>query len=161
MEYFSQSLPKVQERKFTRLTWIFKKSSQLQCLLMSGLEFVKTHHCVLHERSLWESQHGLTKFEQSVIVIATIWEKAISLLTGNLNFGRSYNIATVHRGTSYSIQNVYVPSLGLYARYILLFTGYGMSKTIEWMLRFCWCQNIDTLLFCSTYVIKAYVDIIE
>ena len=35
LEYFSQSLPKVQERKFTRLTWIFKKSSQLQCLLMS------------------------------------------------------------------------------------------------------------------------------
>ena len=52
-------------------------------------------------------------------------------MTGNLNFGRSYNIATVHRGTSYSIQNVYVPSLGLYARYILLFTGYGMSKTID------------------------------
>ena len=25
----------MQERKFTRLTWIFKKSSQLQCLLMS------------------------------------------------------------------------------------------------------------------------------
>ena len=35
LEYFSQSLPKVHERKFTRLTWIFKKSSQLQCLLMS------------------------------------------------------------------------------------------------------------------------------
>ena len=35
LEYFSQSLPNVQERNFTRLTWIFKKSSQLQCLLMS------------------------------------------------------------------------------------------------------------------------------
>ena len=35
LEYLSQPVPKVPEIKFTRLTWIFQKSSQLPCLLMS------------------------------------------------------------------------------------------------------------------------------
>ena len=35
LEYLSQAVPKVPEIKFTRLTWIFQKSSQLPCLLMS------------------------------------------------------------------------------------------------------------------------------
>ena len=47
MEYLSQAVPKVPEIKFTRLTWIFQKSSQLPCLLMSLWDLKNASLCTV------------------------------------------------------------------------------------------------------------------
>ena len=52
LEYLSQAVPKVPEIKFTRLTWIFQKSSQLPCLLMSLWDLKNASLCT----DLWKSE---------------------------------------------------------------------------------------------------------
>ena len=47
LEYLSQAVPKVPEIKFTRLTWIFQKSSQLPCLLMSLWDLKNASLCTV------------------------------------------------------------------------------------------------------------------
>ena len=47
LEFLSQAFPKVPEIKFTRFTWIFKKSSQLPCLLMSLWDLKNASVCIV------------------------------------------------------------------------------------------------------------------
>ena len=40
---------------------------------------------------------GIRRLDHDLMATASIWEKSISILAGNLNSGRSYHIATVKR----------------------------------------------------------------
>ena len=130
MEYFSQSLPKVQERKFTILTWIFKKSSQLQCLLMS-LKNKKLHHCglpvnakdaVLHQQHFIKrsSDREIESCSCLVLSFFSLFCAGVQIVVRNLHF-KIYLIVFISKSFAKKSVNIcswiYIKGKAIYTNY--------------------------------------------